>query len=138
MRDLYSNISIARALDPNSFTSSAAQTGQIVDRQGFESVTYALALGTLGSTGVSFTVGLEESATTASTAFSSVGSSAILESTAGSNFNSTAGDNSVIKFGYLGHERYTRLKITPSGASTAASVVGAMAILGHAWNRPTT
>lgn len=54
------------------------------------------------------------------------------EANAGFNY---ADDGEVRKLGYIGHKRYTRLTITPTGNSGSAPI-SAVAVLSHASASP--
>jgi hypothetical protein len=61
MKDLFNSINPKRVLSPSAGpTDNTAQVGQIIDRQGFESVTYVIATGSLADADATFTVLLEE------------------------------------------------------------------------------
>lgn len=61
MKDLSTSITLKRVIAPVSVADNTAQAGQIIDRKGFESVTYAIALGSIADADATFTVLLEES-----------------------------------------------------------------------------
>jgi hypothetical protein len=135
MRDLSSNVAIKRVLSPVSVADTTAQVGQIIDRQGFDSLTYLIATGSIADADATFTVLLEES-----DAANMGGAAAVVdddligtEALAAFQFDD---DNEVRKLGYVGGKRYTRLTITPVGNASAA-LLSAVAVLGHPGIAPT-
>lgn len=133
MKDLAISITLKRVISPVSVADNTAQVGQAVDRKGFESVTYAIATGSIADADATFTVLLEESDDNSS--YSAVADADLIgtEALAGFQFDD---DNECRKLGYIGGKRYTRMTITPVGNASAA-VISAVAILGHAAIQPT-
>jgi hypothetical protein len=135
MRDLMNNIQLKRVISPVSVADTTAQVGEIIDRQGYESLTYAIATGAIADADATFTVLLEEGDDASMSDAAAVGDAHLLgtEALAGFQFDD---DNECRKLGYVGHKRYTRLTITPVGNASAA-LVAAVAILGHPALAPT-
>ncbi|UDF33512.1 UNVERIFIED_ORG: hypothetical protein LHJ69_12850 [Shinella sp. XGS7] len=135
MKDLLNHIHPVLALAPVVVGDNTAQVGAVIDRQGFESVTYIIALGTLADPDAQFTVLLEEGDAANLSDAVAVDDKYLLgtELLAGFNF---ADDGKTRKLGYIGNKRYTRLTVTPSGNSAAAPVA-AVALLGHPQLKPT-
>lgn len=135
MRDLFNAINLKRVLSPASVADNTAQVGQIIDRLGFDSVTYAILTGDIADADATFTVLLEESDDSGMSGAVAVADADLLgtEALAGWQFDD---DNECRKLGYIGGKRYTRMTITPVGNGSAA-VFGAMAILGHPVYQPT-
>ncbi|MFG1282275.1 hypothetical protein [Xanthobacter autotrophicus] len=133
MRDLASNIAIRAVIAPVVVSDNTAAVGTVIDRLGFDSLAYVIATGTLADADATFAVLLEESDASGS-GFAAVADADMIgtEATAGFTF---ADDGKVRKLGYIGHKRYTRLTITPTGNSGSAPIA-AVAILGHASARP--
>jgi hypothetical protein len=141
MRDMAHNIQVKRVLSPVSVADNTAQVGQIIDRLGFNSLTYILALGSIADADETTAVLLEESDASDMTGATAVAdadmvsqSTAAPEAAAGFQFDD---DNEVRKLGYVGDKRYTRLTITPA-ANASAALLAAIAILGHPDSRPVT
>lgn len=134
MRDLMNNIDVKRVISPVSVADNTAQVGTVVDGQGFDSVTYLIATGSLADADVTFTVLLEESDASGS-GFAAVADADLIgtEALAGFQFDD---DNECRKLGYRGAKRYTRLTITPANNASAA-LMCAVAVLGHPANAPT-
>lgn len=134
MKDLASMINAKRALSPVSVADTTAQVCQIIDRQGFDSLTYLIATGSIADADATFTVLLEESndsgmsgATAVADADMISQSSSAPETAAAFQFDD---DNEVRKLGYVGNMRYTRLTITPVNNASAA-LLSVIAVLGH-------
>ena len=135
MKDLLNNIHTKRVLSPASVADTTAQVGQIIDRQGFDSLTYVILTGSLADVDATFTVLLEESDDAAMGSATAVADADLLgtEALAGFQFDD---DNETRKLGYLGIKRYTRLTITPV-ANASAALLAAVAVLGHPSILPT-
>lgn len=133
MQDLFNSINPKRGLSPVSVADNTAQVCQVVDRLGFDSVTYLIATGSLGDAGAEFTVLLEESDTNFSGA--AVADADLLGTEALASFIQSD-DDKVFKIGYKGNKRYTRLTITPTNNATA-SLLCVIAVLGHPDRAPT-
>jgi hypothetical protein len=136
MKDLFNSINPKRVLSPSAGpTDNTAQVGQIIDRQGFESVTYVIATGSLADADATFTVLLEEG-DQANMSDAATPAAADLLGTAALASFIFSDDDKVFKIGYIGSKRYTRLTITPANNASAGALC-AVAILGHAAVKPT-
>jgi len=134
MRDLFNAINVKRVLSPASVSDNTAQVGQVIDRQGYESVTYLIASGSLADADATFTVLLEESDASGS-GFAAVADADLLGTEALASFV-FSDDDKVFKLGYRGNKRYTKLTITPA-ANASAAVLAAVCVLGHPMVKPT-
>lgn len=135
MRDLMNNIHLARALSPVSVADNTAQVSQIIDRQGYDSLMFAIAAGSLADADATFTVLVEHGDAANLSDAAAVADEELngLETTASFTF---AEDDKVRKIGYRGIKRYVRLTITP-GANASAALLCVIAVLGHASIRAT-
>jgi hypothetical protein len=135
MKDLTNNINLKRVISPVSVADNTAQVGQIIDMQGYSSLTYVIATGSIADADATFTVLLEEDDDAAMGTATAVSDVDLLgtEALAGFQFDD---DNECRKIGYVGNKRYTRLTITPSSNASAA-LLSAVAVLGHPWSTPT-
>jgi hypothetical protein len=135
MKDLMNQITPVRVISPVSVADNTALVGQVVDKSGFESVTYLIATGSIADADATFTVLLEESDAANMTGATAVADADLLgtEVLAAFRFDD---DNETRKLGYIGNKRYTRLTITPVGNASAA-LVSAVAVLGHPQIAPT-
>jgi hypothetical protein len=135
MQDLHNNIHVKRVISPVSEAGTTALVGEIIDRQGYDSLEYLIATGSIADADATFTVLLEEGDNSALSDAAAVADADLLgtEALAAFQFDD---DNEVRKLGYKGHKRYTRLTITPVGNASAA-VLSAVAVLGHPASAPT-
>lgn len=135
MRDLHNNIHPLRCISPVSEAGTTALVGQIIDKQGYKSLEYVIATGSIADADATFTVLLEESDDSGMSGATAVADADLLgtELLAGFQFDD---DNETRKLGYIGKKRYTRLTITPV-ANASAALICAMAILGDPANAPT-
>lgn len=129
MRDLMNNVNVKRVLSPVSVADTTAQVGQIIDRQGYDSLTYVIATGSIADADATFTVLLEDGDASNLSDAAAVADADLIgtEVLAGFQFDD---DNECRKLGYKGAKRYTRLTITPV-ANTSAALLAAVAVLGH-------
>lgn len=135
MRDMFNQVTPKRCISPQSVADNTALVGEIIDRKGFESLTYLIATGSVGDAGAEFTVLLEEGDVSNLSDAAAVADVNLLGTEALASFIQTD-DNKCFKLGYLGTKRYTRLTITPTNNATAA-LIGAVALLGHPASAPT-
>lgn len=135
MRDLYNNLSIRRAISPVSVADNTAQVSQIIDRQGFDSLVFGIAIGSVADADATFTVLVEDGNDSGLSDAAAVADAELngTEAAAGFQFDS---DNQTRKIGYNGIKRYVRLTITPANNASAA-LLSAVAILSHASLQPT-
>jgi hypothetical protein len=136
MKDLFNNITVARAISPVSVSDNTAQVGAIIDRQGFNSLTFAIALGSLADADATFAVTIDHGDNSALADAASVPAGDLLGTAALAGFT-FADDNATRKIGYRGTKRYVRLTITPSGNASAA-LIAAVALLSHPHAAPTS
>ena len=137
MKDLFNNCTPKPVFAPAAtpLADNTAQVGSIIDRLGYESLTYVIITGTLADAGATFTVLLQESDVSDMTGAVAVADADLLGTEALASFTQ-ASDGICLKLGYIGHMRYTRLTITPSG-NTGNAPLAAIAILGHPHDAPT-
>lgn len=135
MKDILNSLHTEPAIAPVVVTDNTAQVGAIIDRQGFDSVMYAINTGVLADADATFAVTMEEGNDSALADTGAVAAGDLIGSYALASFN-FANDGVTRKIGYKGTKRYTRLTITPS-ANTGAAPMSAMAILGHPSVAPT-
>lgn len=135
MNDMMNSVYPKRCISPVSVADNTAQVGQIIDRQGFNSLTYLIATGSVADADATFTVLLEEGDAANLSDAAAVADANLIgtEVLAGFQFDD---DNECRKLGYKGSKRYTRLTITPANNASAA-VLSAIALLGDPANAPT-
>lgn len=135
-RDLCNNVNILPAIPPAATTSdNTAFVSSIIPTAGYESLTFAIAAGSLADADATFAVTMEHgdasnlSDTTVPAATDLIGTTALASFT-------FAADNKTFKIGYVGGKGFVRMTVTPSN-NTGACYVSAVAILGHPHNAPT-
>jgi hypothetical protein len=142
MRDQLSNLQIKRGADPVVITDNTPVVSQIIDLQGFNSLTFAIDMGTLSDADTVITALLEESADSAMAGANTVADVDMVSETYGTAPLTAAGftfasDNQVRSVGYVGAKRYVRLTLTPAN-NTGNIPVSIMALLGRANLLPVT
>jgi len=135
MKDLFNLIHPLRAISPVSEAGTTALVGQIIDKKGFESLTYVIATGSVADADATFTVLLEEGDAANLSDAAAVADADLLGTEVLAAFQYDD-DNETRKLGYIGSKRYTRLTITPV-ANASAALITAVAILGHPMIAPT-
>ncbi len=135
MKDLMNKIHVLRAISPVSVADNTAQVSQVIDRSGFESLTFAIATGSLADADAIFTVLVEDGDAANLSDATAVADAELLgtEALAGFAFGD---DDETRKIGYIGNKRYVRLTVTPVN-NAAAAVIAAVAVLGHPQLVPT-
>jgi len=134
-RDLHNEIAVRRAIDPQSVATNVATVSSIIDRQGYESLEFVIASGTIASGTAVFTTTIDhgESPTLADAA--AVPVDQLLGTTAGASFT-FASPSSQFRIGYGGGKRYVRLTITTT-SNAAAALLTALAVLTDPAKEPT-
>lgn len=135
MKDLMSVIDVKRVISPVSVADTTAQVGQIIDRKGFDGLTYLIATGSIADADATFTVLLEEGDAANLSDAAAVADADLIgtEVLAAFQFDD---DNECRKLGYKGAKRYTRLTITPV-ANASAALLSAVAVLSGPQLAPT-
>ena len=105
-------------------------------------MTYIIATGAIPDVDATFAVLLEESDAANMAGANAVADADMISQTPGAAPEAAAGfqfddDNEVRKIGYVGNKRYTRLTITPA-ANASATLLSAVAVLGHPHSAPVT
>ncbi|KKC24926.1 hypothetical protein [Sphingomonas sp. SRS2] len=134
MKDLYSRISADRAVSPVSDGDNTALVSQIIDLQGYHSLVFIIAAGSLADADATFAV-LVEDGETNNLADAAAVADGFLRGTEADASYTFADDNVVKKIGYVGNKRYVRLTITPANNASAA-LFSAVAIKGDAELQP--
>jgi len=135
MKDLMNKIDVKRAISPVSVADNTAQVSQIIDRQGFDSLTFLIALGSIADADATFAVTMDEGAASNLSDASAVAAADIIGSTTLAGFI-FSDDDKCRKIGYKGNKRYVRLTITPTNNASAA-LMSAVAVLGSPAVKPT-
>lgn len=142
MRDMASNIAVRNVVTP--IIATTTPTVISVDRQGFDSVTFAVHL---GAGGITFTgtnkieVILEHSDD--NSAWSAVtnpkdvvGRTSTITSGIVASYIAAKAAASVDEYGYIGGKRYVRMTPTYGGTHSTGTATAVIAILGHPANAP--
>ena len=134
MRDMHSNIKVVHAITPQAVGTTGAANGKtsaIIDKRGYDAVEFVFQSG--ASASVADTINpivLEADATGDS--FTSVADADLVGTEAAQKLTLSAAGSS--KIGYIGNKRYLKLRLY--GLGTATAIVGAVAVLGRASQRP--
>lgn len=136
MEDLHNNIAPKLVIGPVALADNTPKVGQIIDRQGYESLEYIIATGALPDADATYTTLLEEGDAANLADAAAVADKDLLGTEALASFT-FADDNKVFKLGYKGNKRYTRLTITPANLAAGAELISAIAVLGDPVNAPT-
>jgi hypothetical protein len=134
MKDLHNNVKLTRVISPISQSGNAAMVGAIVDRQGFDSLEFAVTLGTITTAGTTYTATMDEGDAANLSDASAVAAADLIGTLALASFVDTE-INTTKKVGYKGNKRYVRLTMTPAG-NTGASTMAAVAVQGAAMLKP--
>lgn len=140
MRDSLNSLAFRPALGPVVAADNTAIVGPVVDRQGFDSLTFAILTGTLADTDATFAVLVEHGDAANLSDATPVADADLISQTpitapelaAGFTFSD---DGVTRKIGYIGNKRYVRLTITPSG-NTGNAPLAAVAVLAKPSLRP--
>lgn len=135
MKDLMNLIDVKRVISPVSVADTTAQVGQIIDRKGFDGLTYLIATGSIADADATFTVLLEEGDAASMSDAAAVADADLIGTEALAAFV-FSDDDKCRKLGYKGAKRYTRLTITPV-ANASAALLSAMAVLSAPMLAPT-
>jgi hypothetical protein len=135
MRDLVTSIHPLRAISPQAVSDNTALVGQIIDRQGYDSLTFVIATGALADADATFAVALEHGDQANLSDVSAVPAADTIGTPTEAGFN-FADDDETRKIGYQGARRYVRVRITPANNAAAANIC-AVAVLAHPNVTPT-
>lgn len=124
MRDLASNINPRRGFSPLATAGSdnTALVSQIVNVQGYDSLTLLIATGTLADADATFTLLVEHGDAANLSDAAAVPDDMLIGTEALASFT-FAGDDRLFKIGYSGPKQYVRATITPANNSGAAPIV---------------
>lgn len=134
MQDLFNNIHPAQCISPVVVADNTASVGTVTDRQGYDSLTYLIATGTLADADATFTTLVEHSDTSGGTHVA-VPDTELLGSEAIASFT-FSDDDKTFKIGYRGTKRFVRMTLTPA-ANAGNAPIAAIALLGHPSVAPT-
>ena len=128
MRDFTNNLHPIRAISPVSVADNTAEVGEIIDRQGYDGLTFVIATGSLADADATFAVLVEHGNDSGLSDAAAVADADLLgtETLASFQFDD---DDETRKIGYIGDRRYVRLTISPA-ANASAALFSAVAIMG--------
>lgn len=147
MQDLHSHLALQATLSPAVYT--ADQNGAAVDRKGFNSITHVIHLGTTGdtlATGTRIDLKLQDSddgvtwlpvtreldlLQSSAAPYQAVDANGVFAVV-----DSAAEDDVVLKVGYIGYRRFSRVVCDFVGTHTNGIEIGMLAIKGHAESLP--
>lgn len=140
MRDKTVSKQVKRAISPVSVADDTPQVSQVIDRQGFNALTFIILTGSIADADATFAVLVEHGDAANLSDAAPVDDDDLISQLAGAAPETAAGfgydnDNEVRKIGYRGTKRYARLTITPANNASAA-LVAAAAILELAASEP--
>jgi hypothetical protein len=144
MRDLHSNIKVVRGITPQAIgTTGTGKTSGVIDTKDYRGVEFIMEYGSVTATNAVITPTVLECSTSNGT-FTSVADSDMLPSSTQSpgvapeayaslpqaaTRTSGVSKNTVAKLGYIGSQRYLKIKL--ASTVTAGPIVSASAILHH-------
>jgi hypothetical protein len=127
MRDGLDKVNARVAIAPVVVSDNTAQVGNIIDTQGYEKVTFLIALGTLVDADATFAVTVQHGDAANLSDVSTPSTLELLGGTTLAGFDFSA-DGAARKIGYIGSKRYVRLTVTPTN-NTGAAPISALALL---------
>jgi hypothetical protein len=134
MRDSYNNLKFVPAIAPVVVSDNTAQASAIIDRLGYEEVTFVINTGVLADIDATFAVLLQDGNDPALADAATVSDSFTLNTQTNVSFTFAA-DGVCRKIGYIGSKRYLKMTITPAN-NTGAAPMSAIAVLSQANSRP--
>lgn len=137
-RDLYSNVKVVRCISPVAIgTTGTGQTGKVIDRAGYEGVSFIVSYGTVSATAATHVVVVKEGDATGSlTSVADVdliGTEAAAGIAAGARTSGST-KNVSKKIGYRGVKRYVQCNVYST--TTAGTLVSATAVLSNPAHAP--
>lgn len=136
MADLRNNVLVKKVYGPASPTGTGTVTGTVVDRQGYDSVTFVIGNGAQTTTGLTVTPIVKSGSATSSLASCAAGELIGTEAAAAALLASGTGANKIATIGCVTADRYVSCDLTIAGAATGIHVC--YAVLGHARKGPQT
>jgi len=134
--DQMNNIHPVVAVAPMVFSNGATIVGQAVNRTGFRSATFLIALGTLSDADAEWAVTIKEGDTDNVSEHTPVNDVDLIGTEALAGFTH-ASDNSCRKIGYKGVKKYISIEIDDSVGNSTSAAVCVIALLGDPANAPT-
>ncbi len=132
--DLHNNVEFRRAISPVVVSDNTPLVSEIILKQGFSSLEFIIATGTLADADATFTALVEHR--DGADAFVAVPDSELLGTEALASFT-FADDDAIKKIGYVGKKESVRLTITPA-LNAGSAPISAVAALGSPSQLPVT
>lgn len=137
MRDLMNNVAVKQAIAPVAArTDNTAIVSSIIDIRGYDSLMFAISIGTNTDANATFTVLVEDGDASNLSDNAAVADADLVGTEALASYQYDD-DTETRKIGYRGSKRYVRLTITPAGNDSGNIFVAAVAILGKPHLAPT-
>ena len=128
--DFHNNFKAVRALSPVAAgTDNTAYVSEVLDTANFASNELVIMIGANTDTDATFAVIIEDG-DTVSVSEGTVAAAYLLGTAAQASFN-YGDDNETRKIGYIGHHRYIRATITPTGNNSGNIYLAAVWIQAH-------
>jgi len=141
MNDLHNNVRTKTAIVPAAIGANATKTGLVIDKQGYGSLEFLVAYGSVTTTGTVVTLVVKEgdvTGTLTSVADADLLGTEVLASLLATTPRTAEVSKEVTKrIGYRGSKRYVNISAVQTGV-TSVGVVGAVALLGNPNLAPTT
>ena len=131
MKDLYHNVAVQLALNPQ--VSTTTKTSSAIDLQGFDAATVLVVLGATGDTlsgSIYWTLKLQHSDN--DSLYEDVAVGLLLNGAATYVVDANSKDEAVFSFGYSGGRRYLKAVATPTGSHATGTPIGMLALKGLA------
>lgn len=132
MKDLHNNIYTSIAVNTATVSTDTTTTGNEIDMQGFESIEFVMAMGTL--TDGDFALQITESDTSGSN-FTAVDDADLLGTEPA--FTTNTDDNKIGRVGYIGGKRYLKATVVSTNTATNGGTFTVIAIRSNAYDAPT-
>lgn len=138
MRDLMNHVDLKCLFAPIAAQTNdnTARVSEIIDRQGFDSLTLALVNGTNTDADATFAVLVEDGDDSALSDAADVADAELIGTEVLAAFTFTH-DKKCRKIGYRGSKRYVRVTVTPTNNNSGDWFMAGIAILGHPAQEPT-
>lgn len=136
MKDLYHNIKVQQALNPQNSTST--KTSDAIDLQGFNAASVVFAVGASAdslSGSIYWTLKLQHSDSENSN-YEDVATADLLNDAATVVIDSASEDDAAYSFGYVGNKRYLKGVATPTGSHSSGTPLAILALKGEAGLNP--
>lgn len=135
MRDIYHNVAVSQALNPQ--TATTTRTSSTIDTQSFDALDVVFVLGAPGDTlsgSIYWTLKIQHSDDDSS--YADVPAASLNSPNATVVVDANAKASQSYGFGYSGGKRYVKAVATPTGTHSNGTPMAVVALKGHAAVRP--